>query len=286
MGTGIKTLSWGKILQETRSTGGRKRYVIKDFGANKHHDQIFGDFDGDGKAELVFWNQEANTLFLAEIPADPKTSQRWSYSPIFISAAQSEGLAKADIDGDGKVDLVGGGRWFKHIGSTNYTAEVIDDKMPFSRAAIGQLKRGGRVEVVFVVGDGIGRLRWYEWDGSSWSGHDLLGFDVVHGHSLQLADINNDNNLDIFCGEMHSPGHKDKATLWIFYGDGQSQFRKEVISTGIGNHESRVADLDGDEDLDILTKPYSWDAPRVDVLLNKQSTLGRWQRHVIDSDRP
>jgi len=27
--------------------------VIKDFGAKKHHDLLFGDFDGDGKEELV-----------------------------------------------------------------------------------------------------------------------------------------------------------------------------------------------------------------------------------------
>jgi len=29
-----------------------------------------------------------------------------------------------------------------------------------------------------------------------------------------------------------------------------------------------VADLDGDGDLDILNKPYTWETPRVDVWLN------------------
>jgi hypothetical protein len=37
---------------------------------------------------------------------------------------------------------------------------------------------------------------------------------------------------------------------------------------GHGFHETRVADLDGDGDLDILNKPYNWEAPRVDVWLN------------------
>jgi len=30
-----------------------------------------------------------------------------------------------------------------------------------------------------------------------------------------------------------------------------------------------VADLDGNGTLDILEKPYNWDAPRVDVWLNR-----------------
>ncbi len=35
--------------------GNWKRHLIKDHGGNKHHDQIFGDFDHDGQAELVSW---------------------------------------------------------------------------------------------------------------------------------------------------------------------------------------------------------------------------------------
>jgi len=42
-----------------------------------------------------------------------------------------------------------------------------------------------------------------------------------------------------------------------------------VLIEGFGHHESRVADLDGDGDLDILGKPYNWEAPRVDVWLQE-----------------
>ena len=34
-----------------------ERYVIKDWGKNQSHDQIIGDIDGDGKGELIAWNQ-------------------------------------------------------------------------------------------------------------------------------------------------------------------------------------------------------------------------------------
>jgi hypothetical protein len=250
-----------------------KRSEIKNTGANKHHDQIFGDFDGDGTAELIFWNQKADKLFLANVPSDPKNTQPWSYTAIYTSASESEGLAKADLDGDGKLDIIGGGRWFKHQEGNNYTPKekldkigqpslvlglgllifrswqakrawllsinsvlfsisgsfcqgcpilysfigapnIIDNEQSFSRAASGQLKQGGWSEVVFVVGDGIGRLKWYEWTGKSWVGHDLLGFDVNHGHSLEVVDINNDGNLDIFCAEMRLNGKNPNAKMW------------------------------------------------------------------------
>jgi hypothetical protein len=245
------------------------RREIKDSGANKHHDQIFGDFDGDGQTELVFWNQDAQKLFLAEIPLDPHATQPWPTQEIFSwSTGQYEGLAKADVNGDGKIDIVGGGHWFEHNGGTNYTPHVIDDGQTFARVAVGQLKVGGWPEVVFVPGDSFGRLKWYEWTGSDWLGHDLLGFDVDHGHSLEVADIDGNGQMDIFCAEMRLNDGNPDAKMWIFYGDGSGNFTRTEVATGLGNHESKVGDLDGDGDLDIVGKPYRWDTPRVDVWLN------------------
>jgi len=51
-------------------------------------------------------------------------------------------------------------------------------------------------------------------------------------------------------------------------GDGQGYFRHEVVATGYGSHESKVSDLDGNGTLDLLIKPYNYDTPRFDILLN------------------
>src|SRR2546426_11695736 len=56
-----------------------KRHVIKDSGKGQHHDLMVGDFDGDGKPELVFWNQGALKLYLAQFPAHPKDTEPWAY---------------------------------------------------------------------------------------------------------------------------------------------------------------------------------------------------------------
>jgi hypothetical protein len=251
------------------------RREIKSSGGMKHHDQIFGEFGDSGNVQLGFWVQSTEALFLAHIPRDLRKAEPWEALPIARVGA-AEGLAKADIDGDGKLDLIGGGYWFKYLErSSRYQPMLIEHGLLSTRAQAGQLVEGGPPEVVFVAGDDIGPLKWFQWHRGDWVGHDLLIENVVHGHSLELADIDQDGHLDIFCAEMAQWTEYAKlpdnpsARTWIFYGDGQGRFTKTLLATGLDNHESRVADLDGDGDLDIVVKPYTRDTPRVDVWLNQ-----------------
>jgi hypothetical protein len=262
---------------------GWKRHLVKNSGAPKHHDQIFADVDGDGRPELIFWNQDAHGLFLARIPPDPRTAAAWpgtqiySYSDAaeppqrgraapFKGVNEHEGLAALDIDGDGKIDLIGGGRWFRNRGNGRFEAQAIDPGYSFSRAAAGQLIKGGRPEVVFVIGDGTGPLMLYQWEGHGWNGTKLL--DVMYGHSLALVDFDGDGNLDIFCAEQRLNGGNPDAKIYLLLGDGKGGFRTTEVARGFDLHEAKIADLDGNGSLDILGKPYNWETPRLDIWLN------------------
>jgi len=243
---------------------------IKNSGANKHHDQTFGDFDGDGQIEFVSWNQGGKQLLLFEIPKEPKSSEPWSWTAIYSwsSGREREGFPSipVDIDLDGKLDIVGGGRWFKHVGGTEFKENVIDGEMTFTQCAAGQLVKGGRPEVVFSPGDMDGDVKWYQWNGRGWTEHKLRY--VIHGHTCEMADLDRDGNLDIVIGEMGKPGAGDNAKTYIWYGDGRGNFKETVVSHGQGIHEGKLGDLDGDGDIDILMKPYNHKTPRIDVLLN------------------
>ncbi|MEX1238962.1 MAG: VCBS repeat-containing protein, partial [Cyclobacteriaceae bacterium] len=253
-----------------------KKYTIRDTGLPGYHDQLFGDFDGDGKTELVFWNKRSGKLFIADLPSDPKDKNAWKFQEIWTWDAKTnyEGLAKTDIDLDGKDDIVGGGFWFKHVRGSEFKEEKIDDYGQ-SRTGVGDIITGGRPEVVMSSGDGIGPLNIYEWKEDKWEKTTLVE-EVIHGHTLQVIDVDGDGNLDVFCAEMAkwAGGANPGSKTWILYGDGKGSFVKEEIKEAIdiGNHESRIGDFDGDGRMDIAQKPFQKDVPRLDIWLNKGVT--------------
>ncbi|MFC4873209.1 FG-GAP repeat domain-containing protein [Negadavirga shengliensis] len=270
-----------------------KRRNIKKSGANKHHDQIFADVTGNGKMELVFWNQGDRKLFVAPVPDHVKTVDVWEIHEIYAYPEiytpqkgrypgwkrpnEHEGLAIEDMDGDGKMDIVGGGRWFKHIDGYNFEVHVIDEGYAFTRSVAGQFVPGGRPEVMLSAGDGAAPLVFYQWENGEWSEKVLIDT-LYDGHSINKVDFNGDGHLDLFIAEMNLGNHPDKPKARILLGDGKGNFEIHELLEGFGMHESLMIDLDGDGDLDILGKPYTWKAPRLDIWLNngtgKRRSLG------------
>lgn len=246
------------------------RRFIKNSGGKKHHDQSFGDYDGDGQVEFISWNQDDKKLLFYEIPDKPRAAEPWTPAPIYqwSSGLEREGFPSipVDINLDGTLDIVGGGRWFEHVDGTKFREHVIDSEMTFTQCAAGQLVKGGRPEVVFSPGDMDGAANWYQWSGKRWFTHTLR--QVLHGHTCEIRDVDRDGNLDIMIGEMGDPGAGDNARIYIWYGDGAGGFEETVAWQGQGIHEGKFGDFDGDGDLDILLKPYHHNAPRIDILLN------------------
>lgn len=255
-----------------------KRYHVKnsDEGGKQHHDQIFGDFDGDGELELVFWNTSVRKLFIAEIPEDPKSAPTWEPQLIHQFEEEGgvlEGLAKGDVDGDGITDIVGGGFWLKHKQGSEFEVFPVDPTYRATRSAVGDLFEGGRPEIILSSGDNAGTLNIYEYIDDEWKKTVLMD-PVMNGHTLDIVDVDGDGHLDIFTAEMAAWWiyQREDARAWVLYGDGKGNFTKQVISEGICHHESKIADLDGDGDMDILGKPFFIHGAPLEIWLNKGRT--------------
>jgi hypothetical protein len=262
-----------------------ERHTIKKSGKTQHHDQCLADFKGLGKPQLAFWNQGAATLLVAEIPPSPRLVDEWPAERVFTGSAgespgkYAEGMSSHDIDGDGRPEILAGNHMFSTQPDGRWRATRIGDVGGLIFA--GSFVKGSKYpQVVIAPGDGSGPVKWYESRGNpfetkNWLGHDLVGRTMIHPHSLQVGDLDCDGNLDIFVAEMakwtESKQEPDNpmAQALIFYGDGQGHFKKTVFQTGMGFHEARVADLNGDGKPDILSKPYNWETPRLDIWLNQ-----------------
>ncbi|HMQ22519.1 MAG TPA: VCBS repeat-containing protein, partial [Planctomycetota bacterium] len=257
------------------------RRIISTSPANKHHDQVFVDLDGDKKAELVTWNQGSKSLLAFDIPSDARTrTAAWPSRTIGVSATVTkEGLAFADVDLDGRVDILAGGSIWRSTG-TSFQEIVFEASADYTRVAVGQLVPGGRPEIVLTPGDVDGKGYWYQWNGSSWVRNYIA--DLRHAHTLEIADLDDDGHQDILIGEMRL-GHP-QCELFVLRGNSQGAFTKQLLSIGNDIHEGKLIDFEGDGDLDIVHKPFDWLAPRVEVWRNGTKTLpvDKWTRSAVD----
>ncbi len=258
------------------------RYEIKTEGENQHQGLVFGDFKQIGKAQLAFLNQTAKTLFIANIPNYPR-SDKWIMEPISSlenNLKNVKDCVAADVDGDGNKDLIAGNYWFKYVEGKFKPTKVGEEG---GKLVATKFKAGKKMQLVFAPIDSKGKLMLYECTGSAeisanWKGRDLIGRELSHVHTLETADINDDGNLDIFCAEMvnwestlgddkSATDNNSNAEAIILYGDGKGGFTKTIFQKGTDFHEGRISDIDGDGDLDILSKSYIWHAPRVEMWL-------------------
>ena len=264
------------------------RRTIKTDGGPMHHDMLMADLDGDGADELVFWNQRADvpTLWAATVPADPSDGAPWERRAIWQAEGTREGLAARDMNDDGDVDLVAGGNLLLNDGIGNFQAVPVAEDLAGGRAEIAQLVAGGAPELIFDSGDSTGPLAWFQWNGEVWQRNVLLEASR-HGHSLDVADADGDGDVDILSAEMHLEAGDD-ARARVFLNDGDGTFTVEQLSVGMDNHESKFADVDGDGDADVVTKPFNWFTPRLDIWERTPvpSLAAGWERVVVDDGRP
>ena len=106
------------------------RHTIKKSGATQHHDQCIADFKGTGKPQLAFWNQQAKTIFVADVPTHPREVEKWPLETVSAglgsqSTPYTEGMSAYDIDGDGRPELLAFNHMFKYLGPGKWSATRI-----------------------------------------------------------------------------------------------------------------------------------------------------------------
>lgn len=224
-----------------------------------YHDNLLADIDNDGKLELVVPSQGKNKqngiLTYYKIPDDP-TIEPWPEENrhVINKGLILEGLACADIDGDGLNELVAGPYWFK-LADGEWQTNPIDGSFGYPRVAVGDINGDGKPEVVISEGESNpGRLAWF----SAYPDFTctVLAGDLFHPHSLELADFTGDGTLDIMVGEM-GLGRNENPKIFLFLNNGDGTFEKTLVGEGYPTHDSKAGVLDDSGRPSIVGKPYN-----------------------------
>lgn len=258
--------------QPEKATGPWEKFT---FAANAGgaHDILSADMDGDGRRDIVMMSdgtKPLQTLCWFRIAENPRDGwARHDIGPGIHGAITPAGVG--DINGDGFPDVIRADTWFESKGGRG-VEWIPHPNIPAGRSgpygfcvrtAIADMDGNGGRQVVMadadIGGSKIFILRTAD-KGQTWTRQDLpQSFRCGSLHSLAVADFNGDGRLDIVSNEQEELLPADrKNPRWVLWENlGGGQYAEHIIlDQKLGGHELQAADVDGDGDIDIVSKNW------------------------------
>jgi len=250
------------------------------------------DIDGDGRLDVL---PNGTQTFAAwyEVASDASDGVRWLRHDLPAELI-AHGIGAGDINGDGRVDVVGPNGWAEapfdpRSERWQWHAEFQLAKDCGLPILVTDVDGDGDNDLIWGRGHNIG-LYWTEQVGpeemsltlaagvvlddqllphiasTKWITH-AIDTSWACAHTLMLADIDGDGQADLVTGKRfqghdgRDPGENDPLSVqWYRFEASTKTWTKHVISEGSAcgiDLDSICVDLDGDGDIDILAPARS-----------------------------
>ena len=239
------------------------------------------DVDGRGGIDLVVGSKApAATVAWLEAPAQSDDLHGWKLHPI-MDAAWVMSLVAADVDGDGRQDVIVSDRKGDQPGVYWLQSQPDGPGLQWARHAIGGLGQqvmfldyadlnGDGVKDVLVaisggdllylrrdVPEGQRHQTATKPDDIRWSAFTIsMPENVGGGKSVRVGDINLDGKMDLVLSCESANGDRS-GVVWMEYNGtpekGSWQTHELSGTAGVKFDLLQLVDLDGDGDLDVIT---------------------------------
>ncbi len=277
-----------------------QRFVIDPACHGLAHDLIFADLDGDGRREMV-----ANAVFCPVNGAfayRPGLDLREPWQRQTLGAGiHAEGLAAADLDGDGRLEVINGPDYYSQPAAGPFAGEwqrttYAPDMREMGRVLVCDIAGHGHPDIVLAESEyRDGKLSWFENrlgdpSDTSWVEHEIEG-GLVFAHSLDPWPARHQGEFGFFLAEMeeggwHQPYNYDARLLRYATSDHGRTWQRELLSQGLGAHQALVVDVDQDGEPEIAAKAFSYPWAHIWKKRPQPSLPVTLSHRFLDRDRP
>ncbi len=294
---GVEKIVWFKKAGNTW-----QRFVVDNCCTGHAHDLLCVDIDGDGEKELVanaaytaVWG-----VFVYKKTADPK--KLWRKATVQTGNSE-EGLAVADLDGDGKMEIVSGPSYY-HLDGADVMAgpwsrvQYAPNYRELVRVATLDITGNGRPDIFITDSEyPDGRCSWFEnrqgKGGEQWVEHEIMR-GIYFGHSCQALAGTNTGAAAVFLAEMAAgwdrPLNPSSRVMKLTTRDKGATWDIDVMSSGQGTHLALMYDIDNDGELEVVGKEWGkrYGLGRVHYWKRRDDVpaAARLSHRFIDRDKP
>lgn len=214
----------------------------------------FGDIDGDGQGELV---TGVGGALGGKIYAYEKDGTDVTGFP-FTTGKYPMGVTLADVDNNGSLEIVFGDRVYranvlKGDGTQMPGWPKLMDRYVAANASVGDVNNDGFKEI-FI--QSTKKIHGFDKDGNTLPGFPYTIRDTVNGSNSYsasiLVDIDNDGQKEIVFGSHESSA----GVMYVIKNNGTTYPGWPKTCVGWVYGAPSIADVDGDDTLDILFPEY------------------------------